>query len=171
MKIPNDVALWLQRQLLGLDHEEWGLVYFVHGNLDSVPQYTDARWQLGVDVVYRTVTCGMVEVEGLAGFPNLPSFFHAIQTLSPDDKSGAVSSTGEFKYTGPDLWNAAQICGTARLSKLVGAYFPPVGQIRRTLNPAFIEAMEQIFAENGVQWSDRPLLPIKPASAEVPAPR
>jgi hypothetical protein len=39
------------------------------------------------------------------------------------------------------------------------------------LNPAFIEAMEQILAENGVPWSDKPLLPIAPAGAETPAPR
>jgi hypothetical protein len=143
----------------------------VLGKLDSTPQYTRGRWQLGVDTAYRGIKCDLFEVEGLAGFPDLASFFDAIRTLGPDDKSGAVSSTGKFEYTGPDLWNAAQICGTARLSKLVDAYFPPVGQIRRTLNPAFIEAIEKIFAENGVQWSDRPVLPIRPASAEAPAPR
>jgi hypothetical protein len=172
MKILSDVALWLQTQLLGLDREEWGLVYFVHRNLDSVPQYTDARWQLGVDTAYRTVTCGMVEVEGLGGFPDLPSFFQAIRTLSPDDKSGAVSSTGEFEYTWPDLWNAAQVCGTQRLSKLVDAYFPPGGETRRTLNLAFIAALEQIFAENGVPWSEKPLLPVMPkASVGATEPR
>ena len=148
-------------------------MYFVHGNLDSVPQYTDFRWQLGVDMVYRTVTCGMVEVEGLAGFLTLPSFFHAIRTLSPDDKSGAMSSTGKYGYTGPDLWNAAQICGTKRLSKLIDAYFPPLGERDDKLNPAFIEVLEQIFADNGVPWLDKPLLPIMPGtdSAEVGARR
>lgn len=115
-------------------------------------------------MTYRTVTCGMVEVEVLAGFPNLPSFFHAIRTLGPNDKSGAVSSAGKYAYTGSELWNAAQICGTKRLSKLIDAYFPLLGENRDTLNPAFIEALEQIFAENGVPWSDTPLLPITPTA-------
>jgi hypothetical protein len=171
MKIPNDVALWLQIQLLGLDREMWGLAYFVHGNLDSVPQYTDLRWQLGADTIYRTVTSGLAEVEGLAGFPNLLSFFDAIRTLNPDDKSGAVSSIGRFRYTGPDMWNAAQISGTKRLSMLVDGHFPLVGRNARALNPAFIEALEAIFAENGVPWSDKPLLPIVPTGAEAPASR
>jgi hypothetical protein len=71
------------------------------------------------------------------------------------------------------LWNVTQICGTERLYELVGAYFPPTGEIRHTLNPAFIEALEQIFAENGVPWSDKPLLPVMPTgtSAEAHPPR
>jgi hypothetical protein len=170
MRIPDETALWLQDLLLGYSGECWGMADFVLGKLDSVPQQTKARWQLGVDMVYRTVTCDLVQVEGLAGFPDLASFFHAIQILSPDDKSGARSSNGEFVYTGPDLWNASQICGTKRLFELVNAHFPPVGEIRRTLNPAFIEALEAIFAENGVPWSDEPLLPIMPANSAAAAP-
>ena len=30
---------------------------------------------------------------------------------------------------------------------------------------SFIEALERIFAKNGVPWSDKPLLPIMPAGA------
>ena len=168
MRIPDETALWLQNLLLGYSGECWGMADFVLGKLDSVPQQTEARWQLGVDMVYRTVKCDLVQVEDLAGFPDLRSFFLAIQTLSPDDKSGARSSSGEFAYTGPDLWNASQICGTKRLFELVHAHFPPVGETRRTLNPAFIEALERIFAENGVPWSDKPLLLIAPAAAGAP---
>ncbi len=163
MRIPDETALWLQDLLLGYSGECSGMADFVLGKLNSVPQHTQARWQLGVDMVYRTATCDLVHVEGLAGFPDLASFFHAIQTLGPDDKSGATSTNGEFAYTGPDLWNASQICGTKRLLELVDAHFPPVGEIRCILNPAFIEALEQIFAENGVPWSEQPLLPIAPA--------
>jgi hypothetical protein len=165
MRIPDETALWLQNLLLGYSGECWGMADFVLGKLNSVPQQTEARWQLGVDTIYRTVKCDLVQVEGLAGFPDLPSFFHAIQTLSPDDKSGARSSSGEFAYTGPELWNVSQICGTKRLVELVKAHFPPVGETRRTLNPTFIEAVERIFAESGVPWSDKPLLPIAPAAS------
>jgi hypothetical protein len=108
---------------------------FVAGRLDSIPQYTSARWQLGVDTVYRAVTCGLLLVEDLAGLPDLSSFFHAIRTLSPDDKSGTKLSSGKFTLSGPALWNVTQICGTERLDELVSAYFPPAGEIRHTLNP------------------------------------
>jgi hypothetical protein len=171
MHIPNETALWLQGLLLGYNDECWGMAGLVLGKLDSISQYTRARWQLGVDTAYRGIKCDLFEVEGLAGFPDLASFFDAIRTLGPDDKSGARSSKGKFDYTGPDLWNVSQICGTKRLAELVGTHFPSVGEIRRKLNPDFIGALEQIFVENGVPWSDRPLLPIKPASAEAPAPR
>jgi hypothetical protein len=171
MRIPNETALWLQDLLLGYAGECWGMSDFVLGKLDSIPQETEARWQLGVDTVYRTVTSGLVEVEGGAGFPELASFFDAIRTLGPNDRSGSKSSTGEFAYTGPDLWNATQICGTKRLLELVKAHFPPVGEIRRMLDPSFIEALEQVFAESGVPWSDKPLLPITTPDADAPTPR
>jgi hypothetical protein len=69
----------------------------VLGKLDSTPQYTRGRWQLGVDTAYRGIKCDLFEVEGLAGFPDLASFFDAIRTLGADDKSGAVSSTGKIR--------------------------------------------------------------------------
>jgi hypothetical protein len=122
-----------------------------------------------VDTVYRAVTCGLLLVEDLAGLPDLSSFFHAIRTLSPDDKSGTKLSSGKFTLSGPALWNVTQICGTERLDELVSAYFPPAGEIRHTLNPAFIEALEEIFAENGVPWLDKPLLPIMPAGGAATA--
>jgi hypothetical protein len=169
MCIPDETALWLQNLLLGYSGECWSMVDFVLGKLDSVPQETEARWQLGVDTVYRTRTCDLIQVEGLAGFADLPSFFHAIRSLGPDDKSGMRSSTGEYRYTGPDLWNASQICGTKRLLELVRTHFPAVGETRRTLNPGFIEDLEHLFAENGVPWSDKPLLPIMPTTTLAPA--
>ena len=169
MRIPVEIATWLQTVLLGYNGECWGMSDFVLGKLDSIPQHTAARWQLGVDTVYRAVTCDLVEVEGLAGFPDLASFFHAIRTLSPDDKSGAKSSKGKFVYTGPDLWNASQICGTNRLLELISAHFPAGGEVWRALNSGFIEALEKIFAENGVAWSDKPVLPIIPNAANSEA--
>ncbi len=171
MRIPDETALWLQTLLLGYSGECWSMVDFVLGKLDCIPQETESRWQLGIDTVYRTVTCDLVLVEGLAGFPDLPSFFHAIRNLGPNDKSGTRSSTGEYKYTGPELWNASQICGTKRLLEIVGAHFPPIGEVRRALNPTFIKALEAIFAENGVPWSDKPLLPILRPGGEAHAER
>jgi hypothetical protein len=85
------------------------------------------------------------------------SFLSAIRTVSP------------FVNSGGFLWNGTQVSGTARLSKLVEAHFPASDQRDDKLNPAFIEALEQIFADNGVPWSDKPLLPIMPKAANSKA--
>ena len=67
--------------------------------------------------------------------------------------------------SGGFLRNGTQVSGTERLSKFAEAHFPPPDQRDGELNPAFIDALEQIFAENGVPRSDMPLLPILPSRA------
>ena len=64
--------------------------------------------------------------------------------------------------SGGFLRNGTQVSGTERLSKFAEAHFPPPDQRDGGLNPAFIDAPEQIFGENGVPWSEKPLLPIRP---------
>lgn len=150
MQIPGDTALWLQKHLLGLDHEDWGLVYMLYGNLASTPPDTPARWQLSVDLIYRGLVSGLVAVNDLGATSDQASFLHAIRTLDP---------CGD----GAGFWHATLVWGTEQLSKLIKAHFPSPDQRDDKLNPAFVEALEQIFAENGVPWSDKPLLPIMPA--------
>lgn len=147
MQIPQDAAFWLQKHLLGLDHEDWGLVYMLHGNLASTPPDTPARWQLSVDLIYRGLVSDLLAVNDLGATSDQASFLRAIQTLDPGGD-------------GAGFWHATLVWGTERLSKLIKAHFPPSGERSSKLNPAFIEALEAIFAENGVSWSDKPLLPI-----------
>ncbi len=78
------------------------------------------------------------------------SFLHAIRTLNP---------WGD----GAGFWHATIVWGATRLDKLIEAHFPDLDQHAGALNPAFVAALEQIFAENGVPWSEEPLLPIAPA--------
>lgn len=157
MQMPNDVALWLQQTLLGLDKEDWGLGYMLDGNLDSVPPDKSERWQLGVDIIYRAVICDLVEVNDLGATSDQASFLRTIRTLNPYGRSG------------DGYWHATLVWGTERLSKLIDAYFPPRSERDDKLNPAFIGALEQMFAEKGVPWSDKPLLPVIPAAAATPA--
>jgi hypothetical protein len=160
MTIPADAALWLQEQLLGLYHEDWGLVYTTAGNLVSIPFDTPIRWQLGVDLTYRGLICDLIEVDDFGATSDRASFLHAIRTLDP---------WGD----GAGFWHATIVWGAPRLDKLIETHFPPPDQHEDKLNPAFIEALEQIFAESGVLWSDKPLLPIMPngANSEAPARR
>ncbi len=60
--------------------------------------------------------------------------------------------------------------GRTRTSQTHRGAFSPPDQRDDKLNPAVIETLEQIFAENGVPGSDRPLLPIMPnVRADAPA--
>jgi hypothetical protein len=154
MRIPTDTALWLQKRLLGLDHEDWGLVYMLSGNLAPIPPDTPARLQLGVDLICRGLACDLIAVNDYGAFPDRPSFLEGIRTLDPDD----VTAIDDM--SGAGFWHGTLIWGTQRLSDLINANFPPPDERDDQLNPAFIEAVEQIFAENGVPWSDKPLLPI-----------
>jgi hypothetical protein len=157
MRIPEDKALWLQKTLLEYNGWQWGLVDFALGQIASLPADTEARWQFGVDMVYRTLTCDLIRADAYMECRDRTSFLSAIRTVSPFIDSGGF------------LWNGTQVSGTERLSELAAAYFPSSGELNHTLNPAFIEALEAIFAENGVPWSDDPLLPIMPARSAVAA--
>jgi hypothetical protein len=150
MTIPTDTAQWLQEQMLGLHNEDWGLVYMLYGNLASIPDDTPERWQLGVDLICRGLVCDLIKVKDYGATSDRASFLHAIRTLNP---------WGD----GAGFWHATLVWGAPRLDKLIEAHFPLPDQRDDELKPAFIEALEQIFAENGVPWSDEPLLPVTPA--------
>lgn len=161
MRIPSDIGLWLQETLLQYDGERAGMADFALGTINSIPAYTTSRWQLGVDTIYRALSCDLIGVKPFIGPYDEKSFLRAIRTLSPFDRQEESIA----------LWNGTSIYGTERLSELCGHYFPATGGYDGTLNPPFVEALEQIYAENGVPWSDKPLLPIVPtgaAAAEAP---
>jgi hypothetical protein len=153
MPIPNDIAPWLQKQLLGLYNEDWPLGYVLDGVLASAPPNTPERWQLGVDLIYRGLVCDLVKIKDYGATPDRASFLHAIRTLSP---------WGD----GAGFWHATLIWGAPTVDKLIEAYSPRPDQGDDKLNPAFIEALEAIFARNGVSWSHKPLLPVMPAGSE-----
>jgi hypothetical protein len=160
MAIPADTALWLQEQMLGLYHEDWGLVYMLYGNLASIPDDTPERWQLAVDLIYRGLVCDLIKIKDYGATADRASFLQAIRTLNP---------WGD----GAGFWHATLVWDAPRLEKLIKAHFPAPDQHQDKLNRAFIEALEQIFAENGVPWSDKPLLPVmpSPANSQASAPR
>jgi hypothetical protein len=63
MRIPKDIAPWLQETLLEYDGWQWGLVSFALGEIASVPAGSEARWQFGVDMIYRVLICDLISVD------------------------------------------------------------------------------------------------------------
>jgi hypothetical protein len=131
-------------------------VLLAQGILPSVPDYTPARWQFGVDMLYRTIKSDLIAVHEYVQCTDDASFFQAIRTLSP------------FEDAGGFLWNGTLIAGTEKLEAAIETYFTPEDNYRDAVNPAFIEAIENSFAANGVPWSDSALLPIVRAGIGVP---
>jgi hypothetical protein len=84
----------------------------------------------------------------------------------PDSNSPWRKSSGAGQNpnnsTGDGFWHATLVWGTDCLSQLIDAHLQPHRERDNELNPSFIEALEQIFAENDVPWSDKPLLPVMP---------
>jgi hypothetical protein len=157
MTIPKDIAGWLQRHLTTLCKDDLSIGHFASGNIDSVPDGTRSRWQLSVDVIYRALICNLVVVHEYIECHDESSFFEAIRSRSPYDGAGAV------------LWNGTLIYGTKKLEALGGSFFSVLSQGWDGVNPAFIGALETIFAESGVPWSENPLLPIVPVNSKAAA--
>jgi hypothetical protein len=159
MTIPEDIASWLQRHLSMLCEEDLSIGHFASGKIDSVPDRTPIRWQLSVDMIYRALTCDLIAVHKYVECSDETSFFEAIRSRGPYDREGAV------------LWNGTLIYGTGKLEALARSFFSVLSAGQDDVNPAFIEALERLFAENKVPWSDKPLLPIMPVTAGAEPPR
>ena len=104
-------------------------------------------------MIFRTIKCDLVTVHKFVGCHDEDSFFEAIRMLSPYGDTDGV------------LWNGTLIYGTEKLDTLIQSFFPNASDDGDKPNSAFIATIEAIFAENGVPWSDKPLLPIMPAGA------
>ncbi len=148
MSEANTIESWLQFGLRILSGDDMSLIYFSSGRIDSIPDDTPQRWQLAVDMIYRCVVSGLLELTYPKYRADHDAFFHAIRTLNPFDRSGAV------------LWNWEQLYGTDKLVALIDKHFPKTGEYDPRLNLAFIQELRDIFAAAGAPWSDAPLLPV-----------
>ena len=157
MTIPEDIARWLQRHFSILCEDDLSIGHFASGNIETVPDGTLSRWQLSVDTIYRALTCDLIAVHRFIECTNETTFLEAIRTRSPYDGAGLV------------LWNGTLIYGTEKLESLARSFFSILSTARDDVNPDFMEALEKLFADNAVPWSDKPLLPVSPAGAQAPA--
>jgi hypothetical protein len=148
MDIPDDIALWLQKNLRTLAEDDSSCAYFLSGIVDNLPDYTVSRWQLAADMIYRCVKSKLILIYNFADCTDEASFFVAIRTLSP------------FKSEGGLLWNGTLLYGSDMLTTIVEKHFPPSQPYSPDINCAFGEELDEIFQRNGVPWSETPLLPI-----------
>ncbi len=82
---------------------------------------------------------------------DLDSFLVSVRTLNPFDPK-----------RGGGIWNGTFLRGTDELRALIDKYFPESEPYDPSLNPAFVRALEEMFKQHDVPWSDAPLFPIMP---------
>jgi hypothetical protein len=81
--------------------------------MSAIPVDDLERWQLIVDLVYRTLACDLVAVHEFIECQDKPSLLDEIRKVSP------------FTNLGGFLWNGTQLHGTKRLNTLIESHFPP----------------------------------------------
>jgi hypothetical protein len=149
MPQPNTVESWLQFGLQRLARDDISPAFFLGGRIDDIPDRTPQRWQLAVDMMYRCIVSGLIDVHTPRYRNDHEGFFHVLRTFAPYGQGDGMA-----------LWHGGDLCPTERLIDLLDKYFPKTGPCNRAVNPAFIQELTGIFAEHNVPWSDAPLLPI-----------
>lgn len=112
------------------------------------------RWQLAVDVLYRFVMCGLVEVPWERNGGNYDEkvhgpLFHVLRTKDPN---------GPFYVEWHD-----ELCPTEFCKQIIDKYdlTENAGTPDYEVCEPFIEELEALFERHGVPWSDEPLLPVQ----------
>ncbi len=134
MAIPDNIGKWLQFSLCSLAEDDDTCAGFVSGIIDGIPNYTEARWKLGADMISGLVLTGLVRFWNYQyEFPDDTSMLKALRTLNPFTSDGGI------------VWNGTFITPTDRLTQLVHTYFPPGQPVRRELDRQFIDAVDAII--------------------------
>ncbi len=157
MTVPerDNIEQWLQNRMRLFSADDLPLTYFSSSIIAGAQYDNLERWQLAVDMIYRCIVSGLLELTYPKYRTDHDAFFQAIRTRSPFDPGPPFDDSGAV------LWNVEQLYGTDKLIGLVDKYFPNTGNAYdETVNPAFVEELRDVFAAAGVPWSDAPLLPV-----------
>jgi hypothetical protein len=140
-------AIWIQDVLGESLHDDIGAIEFVLGNRIPLSAGSNQRWQVAVDLLHRLLKCDLVRVSLLCVGQSRKNLLSTLQTHSPFTNAGGLE------------WNGPYFRGSARLRDLF-MRFPDADVRNGPADAGFVDALEAIFAENGVPWSDAPLLPV-----------
>jgi len=158
MKMPSNVAAWLQFKLYLITLSGYSADSFTcakSGELNDDPRF---RWQFAVDMIYRGIQCGLMNVwDGRQQRPLGEQTLALVKELAQfDPDSDSESSLG--CWVGPEI-EATDLCEV--LVKKFDIQNFELGQIC----VPFIEEIEALFERNGVSWSDAPLIELGSGAA------
>lgn len=158
MKMPSNVAAWLQLKLYLLTLSGYSADSFTCAKPGELNDDLKFRWQLAVDMIYRGVTCGLMDVwDGVnktgMGLTHSLELVKALAQFDPND-----SDSAEECWFGPEI-DATDLCVA-----LVEKYDIQSVASREICVP-FIAEIEVLFERHGVSWSNAPLIELGSGAA------
>jgi hypothetical protein len=149
MEMAGDIAQWLQITLRGLAVDEDSCASVIGGKITEIPSRSVARWQFGLDMIFRLNKSGLTYFQYFIIHPNdVAELFQTLQSSNP------------FFGVSGFVWNGTYVGGTDRLVALIEKHFPSSQPYDASLNAEFVQEVEDIFQSSEVPWSIQPLLPI-----------
>lgn len=149
--MPPNIAAWFQGNLYLLTLSGYSADLFTcakPGELDDDPQF---RWQLAVDMIYRGIKCGLMDVWDGANKERgaMDYSLELVKKLAQFDPE-----SDHVCWFGPEL-EASELCKT--LTEKFNIYDYELGDICEP----FIEEIEALFVLNEVEWSKYPLIKLE----------
>lgn len=148
MKMPPNIAAWFQGNLYLLTLSGYSADLFTcakPGELNDDPKF---RWQFAVDMIYRGIRCGLMDV-----------WDGANKARGTIDYS--LELVAELARFDPDsdhvCWVGQEIEATDLCEALIKQFDIQNYELGELCEP-FIEEIEALFDRNGVSWSDAPLI-------------
>ena len=150
MKMPPNVAAWLQENLYLLTLSGYSADLFIcakAGELHDDPKF---RWQFAVDTIYRGIKSGLMDVWDGANKTrgSMHKSLELVRELAQFDPN---SDSFAACWVGPEI-EATELC-SALVKK-----FDIQGLSQGEICAKFIEEIEVLFDRNGVSWNEAPLI-------------
>ena len=157
MKIPLNIAAWLQENLYLLTLSGYSADLFMcamPGELNDDVKY---RWQFAVDMIYRGIKSGLMDVWDGANKArgNIDFSLDLVNQLAKFDPN-----SDQVCWFGPEI-EATELCGA--LVKKFDIQSCAHGDVCRS----FIEEIEALFDRHGVSWSAAPLIELESGASRA----
>ncbi|MCS4509526.1 hypothetical protein [Xylophilus ampelinus] len=150
MRMPSNIAAWFQGNLYLLTLSGYSADLFTCAKPGELNGDARFRWQFAVDMVYRGIKCGLMDVwdganKARGTMDYSLTLVEDLARFDPDSDYFAMC------WVGPEI-EASELCH-ALIEKFDIQNFE-LGEIC----VPFIDEVEIIFERNGVSWSEAPLI-------------
>lgn len=156
MKMPPNVALWFQQKLYLLTLSGYNPDLFTCAKPGELNDDRNFRWQFAVDMIYRGIQCGLIDVwdgakKQRGTLESSLELVEKIAQFNPDVDPNADPHPDSM------CWFADEIEATDLCKALTKKFDIPNVDWDVICEP-FIEEIEAMFDHHGVSWSDAPLI-------------
>jgi len=150
MRMPVNVALWLQFKLYLVTLDGYCPESFIHSKPGGLDGDSNFLWMLAVDTIYRCLKCNLVDVwnEQWMAEKDIKNSLGLVDALRDNPPPGI----NDFAENSSAYWLEPLIFGTSLCKILIEKH-----DIKKyegdILCEPFIKEIEDLFESNGVGWS------------------